>query len=716
MLLGFIQTYFCTTLPSLYIHCNTTDKICIFLCRLTIKMESNIANIEVVPQKDAKEMEPKPKPDLTTLNVEVRGVKPRTVGTAPPTVHLVRQNTVGQVMLYGVNIVSLVIDAQERLCLAQISNTLLKVYSYNEIHNRRVALGITCVQCTPVQLEILRRAGAMPVSSRRCGMISKREAERLVKSFLDDIRPPKLPDNFAFDVKHECGWGGRGSFMPSRYNSSRAKCIKCHYCNMYFSPNKFIFHFHRTPDAKYNHPDAANFNSWRRHLKLYDDNHSQDLLHAWEDVKAMFNGGSRKRVLSYHSSIHSHSGSSSHKSTNSSSSSNIPKRPKMDSENADSNVLSPGSQHVYPGQYPVFPVPNKVMPVKSMPTHPAFSLPFGYDKPAMSPEIQNSVKPNMVTTWSAVPETYYPPYEMIWAKHLGLTSAESNFVPHPGMPNQKLSPRESMDHSMHGNSHNEGLAYDENRRPMTDNGIENDFNILDKTHRPHLSAFKPVHKTVHGSSSGLPSPSHSDQDDRLGSPASHTDTHDSITRDSDDFDNEEHVDVDTIDDCEQTVSGAASLRRAEENNNEMLSPKLPVIIEPTCTSPEKGHFPDTDENFKGQEDCNDNQSEMKMAESRDQDYNDSESTRGQTEEQESETFDDRSVDEDSRSSCRSPDSGCDKGEPETPQSSAEQSQTSPSMPARQFDKPNNSILVSMFNYDLNICDNYYFTMYLYFTF
>ena len=43
-------------------------------------------------------------------------------------------------------IVSLMIDGKERLCLAQISNTLLKNFSYNEIHNRRVALGITCVQ------------------------------------------------------------------------------------------------------------------------------------------------------------------------------------------------------------------------------------------------------------------------------------------------------------------------------------------------------------------------------------------------------------------------------------------------------------------------------------------------------------------------------------------------------------------------------------------
>uniref|UniRef100_A0A8C0GHL0 SKI family transcriptional corepressor 1 n=1 Tax=Chelonoidis abingdonii TaxID=106734 RepID=A0A8C0GHL0_CHEAB len=211
-----------------------------------------------------------------------------------------KPNQVGETSLYGVPIVSLVIDGQERLCLAQISNTLLKNYSYNEIHNRRVALGITCVQCTPVQLEILRRAGAMPISSRRCGMITKREAERLCKSFLGEHKPPKLPENFAFDVVHECAWGSRGSFIPARYNSSRAKCIKCCYCSMYFSPNKFIFHSHRTPDSKYTQPDAANFNSWRRHLKLSDKTATDELSHAWEDVKAMFNGGTRKRTFSLH--------------------------------------------------------------------------------------------------------------------------------------------------------------------------------------------------------------------------------------------------------------------------------------------------------------------------------------------------------------------------------------------------------------------------------
>ena len=43
-------------------------------------------------------------------------------------------------------------------------------------------------------------------------MITTYEAERLVRSFLIDSKPPKLPENFAFDVIHNCGWSCRGSY------------------------------------------------------------------------------------------------------------------------------------------------------------------------------------------------------------------------------------------------------------------------------------------------------------------------------------------------------------------------------------------------------------------------------------------------------------------------------------------------------------------------
>ena len=49
----------------------------------------------------------------------------------------------------------------------------------------------------------------------------------------------KLKPSCAWGCFHfhfpRCAWGCRGQFMPARYNSSRAKCIKCSFCRFYFS-------------------------------------------------------------------------------------------------------------------------------------------------------------------------------------------------------------------------------------------------------------------------------------------------------------------------------------------------------------------------------------------------------------------------------------------------------------------------------------------------
>jgi hypothetical protein len=71
--------------------------------------------------------------------------------------------------------------------------------------------------------------------------------------------------------------------------------FRCSYCDSFLSPNKFIFHSHRLPNVSYVQPDSPNFNAWRRHLRLHNPSKSEDLRDAWEDVKAMFNGGNRKR-------------------------------------------------------------------------------------------------------------------------------------------------------------------------------------------------------------------------------------------------------------------------------------------------------------------------------------------------------------------------------------------------------------------------------------
>ncbi|WAQ98878.1 SKR1B-like protein, partial [Mya arenaria] len=385
-----------------------------------------------------------------------------------------RQNTVSNVLLHGIPIVSLLIDGKERLCLAQISNTLLKQFSYNEIHNRRVALGITCVQCTPVQLEILRRAGAMPISSRRCGMITKREAERLVKSFLEDNRPPKLPENFFFEVIHKCGWGCKGKFEPSRYNSSRAKCIRCNVCNLYFSPNKFIFHFHRTPDAKYNHPDAANFNSWRRHLHLCNKE-PDDVFHAWEDVKAMFNGGSRKRMVS----------SPGFPDSSPPMSPTEPKRPKQPIIEEHITTKPNFTPHYQP--YPLFSMPGKNYTFNPM----AAANPLSFHYPLTTkPDLGDETKQHMTfSPWRQPTDMFMPPYDLLWASQFSTRAGSMNGIRQNYINSSPVKDLSTTDNSLrqspseiHTSSEDEEGTYS-----LQCDG-EHQGN-----HRP--SAFRPVRKT-----------------------------------------------------------------------------------------------------------------------------------------------------------------------------------------------------------------------------
>ncbi|XP_071392399.1 SKI family transcriptional corepressor 1 homolog-B [Centroberyx affinis] len=419
-----------------------------------------------------------------------------------------KPNQVSETVLYGIPIVSLVIDGQERLCLAQISNTLLKNYSYNEIHNRRVALGITCVQCTPVQLEILRRAGAMPISSRRCGMITKREAERLCKSFLGAHSPPKLPENFAFDVSHECAWGSRGSFIPARYNSSRAKCIKCSYCNMYFSPNKFIFHSHRTPESKYTQPDAANFNSWRRHLKLTDKNSADDIAHAWEDVKAMFNGGSRKRTLPV-------SGSESSSSLKSQGP-NLPR----DSPDIPAKILrcedNRGGMNITSTRsYPVIPVPSKGFGMLQKIPPPLFPHPYGFPAFGLCQKKEDGMmgeqsKPGLPgVLWPGTKDSAYHSFPMFWPTAGGLPMPP--YPPSQHKPPSELlcPPRQNdMDISEHSdrstNTSKDSMV--DNERCSSTQSTRNDEDKSGDEARPmeamtlaprkisYVSAFRPVIK------------------------------------------------------------------------------------------------------------------------------------------------------------------------------------------------------------------------------
>lgn len=348
---------------------------------------------------------------------------------------------------------------------------------------------------------MLRRAGAMPVSSRRCGMITKREAERLVRSFLEENTPPKLPEDFTFSVYHECGWGCQGSFHPSRYNSSRAKCIKCNFCNLFFSPNKFIFHFHRTANSKYNHPDAANFNSWRRHLKLYGENsENNEFVYAWEDVKAMFNGGGRKRLQG---------GSSNHQSN--SSNPQLEKRPKLDTNNEGipgvgvgsigtvsvvgtgaTGVAGPGSVIVKErSPYAV----SECQPFSMFPNplrNPSFQAPTSYGLAMTGTNTSDQLIPSIAGNPWGTNQTNFlmATYDRFWASHLGLSRPTTEYQTNPYFA-KVLPNRGPKDTTEINQSVNLTPSSSEEEDSGTSSSNEEDLNKPPIVgHR--LSAFRPV--------------------------------------------------------------------------------------------------------------------------------------------------------------------------------------------------------------------------------
>ncbi len=199
------------------------------------------------------------------------------------------------IKIRNTELVALLETDYEFVCLAQLSVTLLKDFNYNQINNRRMSLGIEAVQCTAEQLELLKSACAAPCSMKRSGMIKRQDAERLVKSFLDDNQPLNLVKNLIIVVEHEFGWGCKGEFHTSLYNHSRAKCIRCLSCKIFLSPNKFTFHGHHRAGKTYNKRNTANLNLWRRHLKMINPTNDEIIRTTWDEIKASFHGFFLKR-------------------------------------------------------------------------------------------------------------------------------------------------------------------------------------------------------------------------------------------------------------------------------------------------------------------------------------------------------------------------------------------------------------------------------------
>lgn len=165
------------------------------------------------------------------------------------------------------------VGGEDRLCLPQILNTVLRDYSLHQINFVCDTLHIYCSRCNQGQLEVLKASGILPFNAPSCGLITKTDAQRLCAALLDanplivtksseDMKPP-----FQVGVYHECFGRCEGLYTPDLFQHPLAPCIECLECHALLSPQKFVGHVHPPKETRTCHWGFDVFR-WRAYILL----------------------------------------------------------------------------------------------------------------------------------------------------------------------------------------------------------------------------------------------------------------------------------------------------------------------------------------------------------------------------------------------------------------------------------------------------------------
>ncbi|GFU26014.1 ski oncogene [Trichonephila clavipes] len=192
------------------------------------------------------------------------------------------------------------VGGEERLCLPQILNSVLRVFSLPQINYVCDTLHIYCSRCNQDQLEVLKATGILPCNASSCGLITKTDAHRLCAALLDsnplivtkseDMKPP-----FQVNVYHECFGECHGLYTPDLYQHPLAPCIECIECHALLNPQKFVCHVHHPKETRTCHW-GFDVQKWRAYI-LLDIEHEEEVQfqQALLEMKERFNSKRKQR-------------------------------------------------------------------------------------------------------------------------------------------------------------------------------------------------------------------------------------------------------------------------------------------------------------------------------------------------------------------------------------------------------------------------------------
>ncbi|XP_003739782.2 ski oncogene, partial [Galendromus occidentalis] len=194
-------------------------------------------------------------------------------------------------LLEGELIASFNVGGEERLCLPQIFNTVLRNFSLQQIYAVCDDVQIYYSQCTADQLAQLKEASILPFSVPSCGLIRRSDAERVCslllhvpvsaetpRQLLEQLRGVRTPDDLLAEneangiaVYHECFGGCQGLVFTELYVTPVSPCVQCRECRGYLSPRNFVSHVHRArAETRTCHWGFSSAN-WRQYLLRRDE-------------------------------------------------------------------------------------------------------------------------------------------------------------------------------------------------------------------------------------------------------------------------------------------------------------------------------------------------------------------------------------------------------------------------------------------------------------
>lgn len=205
-------------------------------------------------------------------------------------------------LLEGELIASFNVGGEERLCLPQIFNTVLRNFSLQEIYAVCDDFQIYYSLCTDDQLAHWKEASILPFTAPSCGLIRRSDAERLCAQLLhvpvSDDRPKLHSDDLereanGIPVYHECFGGCQGLVFVDLYTTPVSPCVQCRECRGYLSPRNFVSHVHRArAETRTCHWGFSSAN-WRQYL-LRRDESDECAQQKLESLKTKFD--KRKKV------------------------------------------------------------------------------------------------------------------------------------------------------------------------------------------------------------------------------------------------------------------------------------------------------------------------------------------------------------------------------------------------------------------------------------